>query len=564
MTCKTTMSMVQAPLLLLLLLLLPPEIQAFMVVVIPVVTPNSLRPHSCRHHHHSKWRHNNNNNNKNPSFLYFPGPHHHLHWRTTTGATTKLAAAYLLTSALEESFSDFSSIKNNDHVDDDDDTDNNNGNENDDISAFPMTSSLLNWMDLTTPQTTQSSHSFETTNNGELVVETLPLYPLPAVFLPDPSVNHTLRNIEPRNIQMALDLELQQVEQQQLQVERRFCVVMQAVDTGRIATVGTIFKVLHMEKQWRSDADATATNAARQSQGQVQSPYQSERQKLKRIILTCQAVDVVDILRVENPEAASAEQRIKRSSEYLRAKVQYRTSNDGNDSNRKNLGDNENDNQLLHQTCQEALHEYKQVQQLYLTFEGGGHENTMVAAFGLLPPFARQQLSKVFSDNIVDIDTFLDPVQFWKVANSWQMLCNTVREGRQRELASNRDELLVSAAMSGSGKPLKLPVHVEDVSPDVRRQVSQMEYKAHREWLLMTKLDPCLDFQILLTFQQEQQQQHRVQHLTHMFRRERKRLEKILLLQQKNASAASAVLLQETSPSLSEQRKGAWFDNSRW
>ena len=33
---------------------------------------------------------------------------------------------------------------------------------------------------------------------------TMPLYPLPAVYLPTTAVNHTLNNVEPRNIQMAL------------------------------------------------------------------------------------------------------------------------------------------------------------------------------------------------------------------------------------------------------------------------------------------------------------------------------------------------------------------------
>ncbi len=98
---------------------------------------------------------------------------------------------------------------------------------------------------------------------------TVPLYPLAACYLP--TGQHQLRNIEPRNLKMANDLG----------IGGRFCVVCSAVDTGRIAAVGTMFRILHMDPQT--------------------DPVSGQ---LLRILLTCEAEDLVNIRAIQNPKAA--------------------------------------------------------------------------------------------------------------------------------------------------------------------------------------------------------------------------------------------------------------------
>ena len=61
----------------------------------------------------------------------------------------------------------------------------------------------------TTTTTTASKDDQEAQQPTQLQV---PLYPMPAVYLPTgQGTNYTLNNVEPRNLQMALDLQLQSV-----------------------------------------------------------------------------------------------------------------------------------------------------------------------------------------------------------------------------------------------------------------------------------------------------------------------------------------------------------------
>jgi hypothetical protein len=97
-------------------------------------------------------------------------------------------------------------------------------------------------------------------------IETMPLYPIPAVHVPDrANMDCTLWNMERRNIQMALDLELDissssnnasVVDATAAMTKGLFCLVLQAKDTGRIVNVGTIVRILHMKKEPKYDVPA--------------------------------------------------------------------------------------------------------------------------------------------------------------------------------------------------------------------------------------------------------------------------------------------------------------------
>ena len=54
---------------------------------------------------------------------------------------------------------------------------------------------------------------------------------------------------------------------------------------------------------------------------------------------------------------------------------------------------------------------------------------------------------------------------FWNTADSWQMLCNTVRVARRSELQTEMNEIMVEAASQQKG-PLKLPIYKREGLPD--------------------------------------------------------------------------------------------------
>jgi hypothetical protein len=359
---------------------------------------------------------------------------------------------------------------------------------------------------------------------------TLPLYPLSATYLPAMGVNHTLNNVQPKNICMALDLAATTAATASATAsasvsttDGRFCVALNTIDTGKIATVGVIMRVLQIEPQER---DGTVV----------------------RVRVTCRCEDIVKILRVENPDAASLENRIRRSDDYLMARVQPHhsgssspvslessstTATTSSTTNREDGGDSG--------ITQKLVDDYNAVRQMYL--DGTGKND--------LPPFALATLTtdlpalSLSSSSSTSLLT--DSALFWQTAQMWQTLCYTVREGRQMRLSVDRNEIMIAAAMKKGG-PLKLPVHVEDLGPVDRRQLEEMEVEAQREWVALG-MDPCLDFQVLLTLEEAAD---RVAFLGRIIHRERLRLEEV-------ARQPALTVEKKTEPE--PQRKGAWFDD---
>lgn len=313
--------------------------------------------------------------------------------------------------------------------------------------------------------------------------ETLPLYPLGATYLPS-MTNHTLNNVEARNIQMAQDLHQ----------GGRFCVTLAATDTGRLASVGTVMRILELE------------------------PHEREGQ-VKRIIVKCRAEELVDIEGIINPEAADREHRLRHPKDYLKAKVRRR---------------------VIEPTpleeCEEIIsniiEDYNYVRATYL--DGVGASD--------LPPFALEHLAQALPAwNANDLTT---DSGFWEAALVWQTLAYTVREGRQMILSADRNELMVAAA-SAKG-PLKLPIHVSDLSPTDRFRLQELERQAQSDFLEMG-LDPCLDFQVMLAMDDFK---NRLKSLSKLISRERRRLEELAL-----EPAAERELDEQP-----RNRTGAWFE----
>ena len=317
--------------------------------------------------------------------------------------------------------------------------------------------------------------------------EIMPLYPLGATYLPS-MTNHTLINVEPRNIQMVQDLK----------EGGRFCVTLAASDSGRLASVGTVMRILELE------------------------PHECEGE-IKRVIVKCCAERLVDICGILNPKAANLERRLLHPRDYLKARVRQR----------------EVDAQRFAPVecgaiVAKILNDYHWVRTAYLNGVGTRE----------IPPFALEHLSHALPEwNVEDLSNDLG---FWDAALVWQTLCYTVREGRQINLSADRNELMVAAA-SAKGGPLKLPIHVADLSPADRFRLQELERQAQSDFLAMG-LDPCLDFQVMIAMSSFKD---RLEFLSKLISRERRRLEEV---------AMRPVAEDENSDEFQMNRTGAWFE----
>ena len=330
----------------------------------------------------------------------------------------------------------------------------------------------------------------------------MPLYPLSATYLPVRGTNFTLNNVEPRNLQMALDLmDDDHSNDSKGEGNKCFCAVLCASDTGRIASVGTVLKILDIAKQERDG-------------------------QLVRIVVTCQPQQAVEICSIENPTAASYEQRLRRSPEYLKARVRPLQPH-------TKAGQSSTDARIMSQ----LVEDFGLVKTMY-QLGVGSHK---------MPPQALVKIADALP--IWTTSDFESGDQaFWNAAQVWQSLCYTVRHGRQMILSADRNELMVAAA-SEKGGPLKLPIHMEELDPDARRKIQTMEVQAQVEFFDL-KLDPTLDFQAMISLASRVE---RIQLLSQLVSRERRRLESV---------ARQTKPIETNEPE--EPPKGAWFNDGAW
>ena len=341
----------------------------------------------------------------------------------------------------------------------------------------------------------QHQASPDADNKDSIVFPFIPLYPLPTVYVPSGnSITYTLQNIEPRNVQMAMDV----------MDGRQFCAVLRAADTGRLAKVGTLMRIIDME--------------VKAMDGDVQ-----------KIVLTCVAQDAVDILSIDNPEAVDFAYRLKHPKEYLRATVQTRRATETNID-----WSDEDDSRVLALASQIAK-DFNRVREYLM--EGFGTDD--------LPPFARTNLADALPP--LEASQLASPSTFWQAVYQWQTYAYTLREGYQQNMATDRNELLIAGALKKGG-PLNLPVHLTDLLPEDRQQVVQLEQNCQQAWV-DTGLEPVLDFQALLVAEHHVE---RLEKMSTMVSRERERLTMIALLPRAPK--------EENEPEEQIVPKGAWFD----
>jgi len=326
----------------------------------------------------------------------------------------------------------------------------------------------IDWMD--TSHIIASSQSTPTTDNEEETLR-VPLYPLTAVYTPHSGENHTLVNTEPRNVQMASDLVAGKWGDRSL-----FCVTLRARDTNRLASVGTLMRLI--------DTEDRSISGARTWPGDILPT-------LNRVVVTCQAVGIVDIVNVENGNNLA-------ESEYRIANVKLRSF-----TNEATKGKTEEMDSITNQ----IVTDYQKVRSTYI--------NSQSLASNELPKFARKAVHE-----LPDLTTLNDELDYWKLVDTWQVLCNTIRQAKQTQLQGVINEISVQVAMEAKG-PLELPVKRRNLPENVQKQLEEMEQSAAADYVELG-MEPILDFQEILSMNESLD---RVRKLAAMIKRERARLE---------------------------------------
>lgn len=213
---------------------------------------------------------------------------------------------------------------------------------------------------------------------------------------------------------------------------------------------------------------------------------------LNRVVAKCRAVGVAEILSIEKCDYGE--------DDYLIAYVRIYNGEATTQNERSNEFDS---------IAQQIIDDYQKVRSIYI--------NSQSLASNELPKFARNavQTLPTFDNTIVH-----NEMKFWMLVETWQMLCNTIRQSRRSRLQAIVNELSVAAAMQAKG-PLELPVKRKSLPLDVQKQLDDLEQNASRDYLELG-MEPVLDFQEIISMKRHID---RVMKLASMIQRERLRLE---------------------------------------
>lgn len=266
--------------------------------------------------------------------------------------------------------------------------------------------------------------------------------------------------------------------------KKQFCVTLRAKDTGRIARIGTLMEVDHADSQKDHEGN------------------------ICRVVVTCRAVTLVRINSVLNPTAFSAENRLKRSSEYLKAAATVLTNGTRMNSAGTDNDDNKNwEGASSGSTLEELMKDFSMVRTMY---------DMGVGSDSLMPAWR-----DVFRDALPDLsyDDLATPAAFWTTVELWQMLCNTLREHNYQQYSEDRNAFLEEARRRVGGM-MEYPIRPSHLKVEDRIKAQQMDEKALDEFAKI-RMEPVLDFQALLALPT---QEERLDFFAGMVKRERERL----------------------------------------
>ena len=193
-----------------------------------------------------------------------------------------------------------------------------------------------------------------------------------------------------------------------------------------------------------------------------------------KVVVTCKAIGIADIISIDNPNAWEEGHS---SGEYLIANVKIRPYPNSSTETMPIYHKEIMSNSLLSN--------YQQIKDIY--------SNSKSIAFNELPPYARESIQTLPNFTMSDITS---EVHFWTMIETWQMLCNTLRQAKRNQLSSVINELSLDAAMELDGT-LELPVKRHRLPVLVQKKLDIMEQHASRDFLRMG-MDPVLDFQVLM------------------------------------------------------------------
>ena len=322
----------------------------------------------------------------------------------------------------------------------------------------------IDWIHMDDDASCESSESLDG-------VVSMPIYPLGAVYVPHSGESHTLVNTEERNVRMATDLLTKKWGDDSL-----FCVALRARDTGRLSKVCTVMRQVEVDNRTMS--------GFRSWPGEIMPP-------LKRVVTRNEAVGIAEINRIRNPDA--------KGDEYLLADVRVR------DLSHDMHVDNPQD--LL--ACAKLVEDYQRVRSIYVDSQSISQNE--------LPKFARKEVASLPNYHLDDVTS---EARFWTVVDTWQVLCNTIRQSKQTQMQGMLNELSVEAAMQLDG-PLELPVKRERLPDIVQMQLEEIERTEFLDFIDLG-MEPILDFQELLTMTSHTD---RIRKLSKMISWERSRLE---------------------------------------
>ena len=228
-----------------------------------------------------------------------------------------------------------------------------------------------------------------------------------------------------------------------------FCVTLRAKDTNRITSVATVMQMLSAEDRSIRNHD--------------------------KVVVTCKAVGIADIVSVDNPQAWEYG---KVGGEYLIANVKIRSHSE--------LIEDEHINNDEMEEAKKLLSDYERVKGIYSNSHGISSNE--------LPPYSRDAIQTAMSN--FTVSDIINDIKFWKFIETWQMLCNSIRQAKCNQLSSMINEISVEAAMELDG-PLELPVKRMKLPESVQWKLHEMEQRYSRDFLKMG-MDPVINFQMLM------------------------------------------------------------------
>eukprot|EP00980_Cylindrotheca_fusiformis_P011209 scaffold2571_cov104-Cylindrotheca_fusiformis.AAC.3 len=414
------------------------------------------------------------------------------------------------------------------------------------IQKEPIAYRNVRWLDPTTTTTTSSSSSQATDNNKSTM--TIPIYPIPAVYLPHTATTddatddddhhlHVLNNVEPRNIQMALDLNTSN--------PPLFCVTLVAADTGNIASIGTLLRVERLIPTYYS-SNHQGDNDERDGS--------HHHQKFQRIQVHAKAIGIVEIDKIVQP--VTIQDKILQSPKYLQGTVIHRQEEEQQEEDHSEAATTTKNNRDDLFAIQEQMNQdFNVLKSLYSNCSSSSNMGLVFS-----------NLADAMPNRICNRTATTTTI--WDSAQLWQSTCWTILHGYEQLLLGNRNEYMVQAA-SMNGGPLNLPIHLEDLHPTDRQYVETMQVQAQIDYIQTIRMDPCLDFVALLSMPNNNNNNNDMERwkwLASLIHRERIRMEEqvIVLARTEQSKRTSMDRIQERKEPEPQPRRGAWFQDELW